>query len=105
LLTGRLLLETPSKPLDLTACIDESLLAGEERVALGAQIDSQAWLSRPGGPGLATGAVYRGFNVVWMDACFHAETSAASAGYTLTCLRSLLARSNLTVPFTVAKRV
>ena len=51
--------------------INQLMLSGEKRMALGADLDPDARLSRTGVDRLAAGANNRGFFVVWVDFLFH----------------------------------
>ncbi len=54
-----------------SACIDELLLTGEERVALGANFNSHIALSRLSHNSLAASALYCNFLVFGMDSFLH----------------------------------
>ena len=56
---------------DTAARVNELLLAGEERVALGADFNLQLLLGRAGGEGLAAYAADDCFAVLGMDAFLH----------------------------------
>jgi hypothetical protein len=99
------LIEAPPEPFDLSAGIDQTLLACEERVAIRAQIDSQVCFGRSSLPSISAGAVHGRFDVTWMNIGLHAVASALVGATMLTRFRSLLARSNRTVPSTSAKSV
>src|SRR5215203_3732540 len=65
------LLETPLETLDATAGVHELLLAGVERMALGADLHVQLQLGRPGQKLVPARAVHRGENVFGMDFRLH----------------------------------
>src|ERR1041385_1585218 len=64
---GVALLET----VDAAGRVDELLFAGEERVALRADLDAQLLARRAGRPGLAAGAVDRNFLIFRVDLWLH----------------------------------
>src|SRR6266850_895054 len=61
----------PLEAIDAAGRIDQLLLAGEERMALRADLDAQLFLGRAGGPRLAAGAMHLNLVVLGMDLCFH----------------------------------
>src|SRR5258706_1845353 len=61
----------PVELLDAPGRVDELLLAGEERVALGADLQPQLLASGPGDEGLAAGADDGQLLVVRVDLRFH----------------------------------
>src|SRR5262245_65331446 len=76
-LSGGLLLvpaELPVEALDAAGRVDELLLAGEEGVAAGADLQAQVLALRgPRGPGGAAGAMHVDDLVVRMDPWLHRE--------------------------------
>ena len=64
-----------AEAVDAAGRVDQLLLAGEERVALRADLDAQLFPGRAGGPGLAAGAVDRNLLILRMDLWFHELTS------------------------------
>src|SRR5205085_10172778 len=71
-----LLAVLPLETVDAAGRVDQLLLAGEEGVALRADLDAQLLPGRAGGPGLAAGAVHLNLVVLGMDLCFHELTSS-----------------------------
>src|SRR4029079_7256535 len=59
------------EPVDAAAGVNQLLLAGVEGVALGAQLDVQVALGRPGREGVAAGAAHLGHDVVRVDVGLH----------------------------------
>ena len=57
--------------IDPSTGVNQLLLAGIERVALGADLNADLLLSRTGSKDVATGATDGGLLVVRMDAFFH----------------------------------
>src|SRR6266550_6448585 len=57
--------------IDAAGRVDQLLLAGEERMALRADLDAQLFLGGVGGPGLAAGAMHLDLVILGMDLCFH----------------------------------
>src|SRR4029453_12067428 len=66
-----LLLVAPCETLDAAGGVDELLLAREERVALGADLETQVLARRPGHELLAASAADGHFLVFGMDALLH----------------------------------
>ena len=61
--------------LNSSAGSDITLLAGVERVTLGAELDVELWLGRAGREGLATRAGDLGLDVIRVDTGAHCRTS------------------------------
>src|SRR5947209_9246605 len=59
---------------DAAGRVDQLLLAGEERMALRADLDAQLFLGGAGRPRLAAGAVHLHLMILRMDLCFHEFT-------------------------------
>src|SRR4029453_15550874 len=68
---GGLLLVALAEPFDAAGRVDQLLLAGEEGVALAADLDSQLFLGRGGGPGLPPGPVDQDFMQIGVEGWFH----------------------------------
>src|SRR5438093_10472955 len=58
--------------------VNELLFAGEERVALRADLDAQLLLRRSGRPRLAAGTMDLDLMILRLDLCFHELTSGVS---------------------------
>src|SRR5581483_1802954 len=65
--TGR----APHEALDLATGVDQPLIASEERVALGAEVDAEVRFRRSRRERIATRAMNGGLDVLWMDSLFH----------------------------------
>ena len=63
--------ESLVKPINTSTGVNQLLLAGIERVALGADFDLDITLGRAGGKGIATSATDSGLLVLRMDAFSH----------------------------------
>ena len=63
--------ELLGEPLDATLGVDELLLAGEEGMAVGADLQAQVGHGRPRLPCRAAGAAHVNLVVVRMNPCFH----------------------------------
>ena len=64
-------IEAFAEALHATSCVENTLLPGEERVTLGADIDLE---HRPDAECLETvaaGTTYCGLDVIWMNSLFH----------------------------------
>src|SRR5579885_1994912 len=57
--------------IDATGGVDELLLAGEERMALRADLDAELLLGRARRPGFTASAVDLNLLILRMDFCFH----------------------------------
>src|SRR5260221_12369164 len=64
-------IEAPAEALDAPGRIDDALLPGEKRVTLRADVDAQRRLGAADLKAIATGARYRGLDIVGMDASLH----------------------------------
>ena len=60
-----------AESFDATGGIDQLLLAGEKRVAFGANLDADVLLGRSDFQDVATGALNGGLVVLRMNVCFH----------------------------------
>lgn len=69
--SARLLAELLSETLDASGSVDQALLAGEERMALRADVRVDLRLSRAGLERIAAGALHRRRMVFGMDIGFH----------------------------------
>ena len=63
-----------AETFDATGGINEFLLAGEERMALAADVDADTRLSAAGGERISTGAMYGTSLVLRMGIGFHVKT-------------------------------
>ena len=61
----------PIESFNSTRSIDQFLLAGEERMAVGAYLKPDLGLCRPGLPGFTTRAVHGGVHIFWMNIGLH----------------------------------
>ena len=63
--------ETLVEAIDTSTGVNQLLLAGIERVALGADLNTNVLLGRTSGKSVATGAANRGLFVLGMDTFLH----------------------------------
>lgn len=64
-------IEAFAEALHAPGSVKNTLLPGEERVALRADIHLQDWLDTQRLKAISTGATYCGFDVIWMYSLFH----------------------------------
>src|ERR1700730_18659858 len=76
----RLLLVALPEPLDAARGADELLLAGEERMALAANLDPKLLLGGSRGPGVAAGAVDQDLVELGVDIGFHGTRHSTDPG-------------------------
>ena len=62
---------SPSKPFDAAGSVNETLLAGEERMAVTANLDPNRGQRRPGLEGITAGALHRHDMIIGMNLSLH----------------------------------